>query len=272
MSTPLIPCSAQVLSSNNAQTIGACLESLRCFAEVIVLDGNSTDGTREIVQKFPNVRLVNQPAHLLNAQGHITHFGDMRNVGVEASTYPWIFQLDSDEIATEALVEEIGCIVQKNIPGVFRASRRFVVNGERIERCAGYPVYQHRLFHRSASPGYGKSIHERILLNPGVTLQTLQGEFLSPLPPPQELEAKYRRYLEMEVERLGTLSWSQWCNWILFRNLRSALGLSVLVFLTWVTPGKGKRMPFLYDWQAVRHSLRTIVATVPWRQKLKDKS
>lgn len=45
---------------NEAERIGALLESLQAmdFAEIIVADGGSVDGTQGIVQTFPSVRLV----------------------------------------------------------------------------------------------------------------------------------------------------------------------------------------------------------------------
>ena len=57
--------SAAIICLNEAACIGKCLQSLRDFAEIIVVDSGSTDGTLAIVDEFMRrgfpVRLVNQP-------------------------------------------------------------------------------------------------------------------------------------------------------------------------------------------------------------------
>jgi hypothetical protein len=267
MSANPIPCSVQVLVRNGMPNIQHCLETLADFDEVIVQDGQSTDGTREVAAKFPNVRILNQDPAFIGSDGRIIDFSGMRNASIAAAKHDWVLVVDADEGIREDLRDEVRSIVEAGTPGVYQAFRRFYVHGEKIERCAGYPAYQIRLFHRGLIEGYRKPIHERIALKPGVSMQILRSELPVPLPPAQELNAKYDRYLRMEVKRLGVMPWGQWLRWILFRNLRSAVGLFVLVVLTWVIPGRGKRMPFAYDWQAIRQSLRTIVATFPLRKR-----
>lgn len=239
------------------------METLRDFAEVIVQDGYSTDGTRDAALEFANVRVMDQNRQYLDNEGRITNFAAMRNESISAARYDWILVVDADEGIREDLRDETRAIVESGEPGAYRAFRRFYVGGVRIDRCAGYPAYQIRLFHRSLTTGYAKPIHERLILKPGVVTHTLKSELPVPLPPAHELEAKYRRYLQLESDRLGVVPWSRWIRWMLLRNLRSAIGLSILVLLTWITPGKGKRMPFAYDWQAIRQSLRVIAVTFP---------
>ena len=57
--------SAAIICLNEAACIGKCLQSLRGFAEIIVVDSGSTDGTLAIVDEFARrgfpVRLVSQP-------------------------------------------------------------------------------------------------------------------------------------------------------------------------------------------------------------------
>ncbi|MBQ4009573.1 MAG: glycosyltransferase [Bacteroidales bacterium] len=48
--------SAVILVKNAEKTIGECLESLRLFGEVVLLDNGSTDATLEIASKYPNVK------------------------------------------------------------------------------------------------------------------------------------------------------------------------------------------------------------------------
>lgn len=258
-----IPCTVQLLCRNGMPTIQTCLDTLVRFDEVIVQDGYSTDGTREAAQSFSNVRILDQDPRLLNAEGRILDFSAMRNQSIHAAKHEWLLVVDADESVSKDMVDEVAEIVEKNIPGVYKAFRRFIVKGEPVLYCAGYPAYQIRLFHRSCVVGYQKPVHEKLSVHPDVTVQILRTELPVPMPPPKSLNAKYRRYLDMEVKRLGVVPWSRWWRWVFLRNLRSAVGLTVLATLLWITPKKGKRMPIAYDWQAVRQSLQTIVYTFP---------
>lgn len=263
MKRSLIPCSVQVLTRNSEKNIQQCLETLAPFGEVIVQDGYSTDRTRDIASKFLNVRIMDQDKSLLDSSGRITDFSAMRNQSIAAATYDWVLVVDADEGIREDLTEEVRSIVHANQPGVYKAFRRFIVDGERVIHCAGYPAYQIRLFHRSCVDGYQKPVHERLAVRPGVAVQILKNELPVPMPPPTALDAKYDRYLAMEVKRLGVMPWGRWLRWILVRNLRSALGVTMLTAKVWLVPRKGKRMPIAYEWQAVRQSLRTIIRTFP---------
>lgn len=265
MSSSLIPCTVQILSRNTAHVIGKCLDSLRSFAEVIVHDGYSSDGTRDIAAKYPNVTILDQDQAHLNEEGRITDFSKIRNQSMEAATYNWILVVDADEHIGVDLEREVREIVERDVPGVYQVFRQFYVNGEKIMHCAGYPTYQIRMFHRSAVNGYVKSIHEKLVLKPGVTKQILKTEIAVPLPPAHELETKYRRYLLMEARRQGVMPWGKWFKWVFFRNLRSILGLTLLTLATRLTPKRGKRMPVVYEWQAIRHSFQVILYTFPPR-------
>ncbi|TSC80407.1 MAG: family 2 glycosyl transferase [Candidatus Peregrinibacteria bacterium Gr01-1014_25] len=261
--TPAIPCTVQLLCRNNAASIGACLDSLGEFAEVIVQDGSSTDGTREIALVHPNVRIIDQNRAYIDASSRITDFASMRNESIAAARHDWLFVVDADEAVTPAQTDEVRSIVQRGIPGVFVASRRFVVDGKVIDRCSGYPAEQIRLFHRSLTHGYVKTVHERLHLKNGVTTQHLQEELLVPLPPASSLPAKHARYLDMEVRRLGVVGMGRWTRWILLRNLRTAAGLLLRIAWIRLTPTRATIMPLRYELPYVAHVLRTIVRTFP---------
>ncbi len=263
MTESAIPCSVQMLTHNSAEGLQACLDSVRSFAEVIIQDGFSTDATRSIAEGFSTVHLIDQDRRFLDGNGWIMDFASMRNLGIAAATYDWILMVDSDEEVEPAMAREVAEIVRRNVPGVYKVFRRFIVNGEPVIHCAGYPAYHIRLFHRSCVDGYIKAIHERLAVHPGITVQIMQSELAVPLPPAASLRPKYDRYLHMEVERLGVQSWGHWFRWSFFRNIRSMLGITVLTAGIWLLPKKGKRMPIAYEWQAVRQLFWTMVLTFP---------
>lgn len=248
-----------------------CLESLGVFAEVIVQDGGSTDGTREAARSFSNVRLLEQNPALLDPSGRIEDFSAVRNDGIRAARHDWIFVVDSDERMDSALVEEIRTIVERNVPGVYRAFRRFYLDDKPIIFCAGYPAYQIRLFHRSCTDGYVKPVHERLQLHGGVAVQTLASELPVPLPPVASLPAKEERYLALEVRRFGVLPWGAWLRKMLLRKLLSATWILLRALWLRVLLRPGLRMPFAYEWSGIRYALRVMVWTCPpiTRRKLK---
>jgi GT2 family glycosyltransferase len=84
--------SALVFSKNNADTLCWCLPSVINSEpqdkEVIVVDGNSTDGTFEILKKYEGkIRVIGDSGKGL---------GNARNVGVEAASYDLIACVDTD--------------------------------------------------------------------------------------------------------------------------------------------------------------------------------
>lgn len=258
-----IPCTVQVLTRNNESSIAKCLDTLTDFAEVIVQGGPSTDRTKEIAITYPNVRWMDQNPAYLDGDGRITNFAAMRNESIDAAKHDWIFVVDADEGSKPDMVAEVREITERNRPGVFEAFRRFYIDGEPVMHCSFYPALQIRLFHRTLTEGYGKPVHERLILKPGVMVERLRTELPVPQPPAKTLEAKYDRYLLMEVKRGGVMPWGRWMKWVLWRNLRSIAGLSLRLMRIWLVPRKGKRMPLSHEFSIMRHSLRTIVHTCP---------
>jgi len=88
-----------VLTKNSALTVQKSIESIfqqtRQPDKVVVVDGNSSDGTIEIVKKYP-VKLVSEPG---------LGFGHARNLGVKNASGDIVFFLDSDCYAEPNWIE-----------------------------------------------------------------------------------------------------------------------------------------------------------------------
>ncbi len=84
--------SAAIICLNEAACIGKCLESLRDFAEIVVVDSGSSDATRTIVNEFMRrgfpIRLINQ-AWL--------GYAGQKQFALDQATQPWVFSIDADE-------------------------------------------------------------------------------------------------------------------------------------------------------------------------------
>jgi glycosyltransferase involved in cell wall biosynthesis len=96
--------SAVILTKNEEEMIKDCLESVRFVDEIIIIDANSSDKTREIAQKYtPNIYIYPPPG-----------FADHRNFGLEKSHGQWILYLDADERVTPGLKREVLNLVNSN--------------------------------------------------------------------------------------------------------------------------------------------------------------
>lgn len=93
-----------VLATRNEEVnIARCLESVKGTAdEIIVVDEESSDKTREIAEKF-GAKVILEPHHELF---HIT-----KQKALEKARGEWILQLDADEVVTRPLADEIEKVI-----------------------------------------------------------------------------------------------------------------------------------------------------------------
>ncbi|MCS7092814.1 MAG: glycosyltransferase family 2 protein [Patescibacteria group bacterium] len=94
----MIKISVVIITKNAGQTLAKTLESVRSLAdEIIVVDDNSTDSTRDIAQKFCAKIFVYPERNL----------GRKKNFGIEKAKNTWVLCLDADEVISEELKKEI---------------------------------------------------------------------------------------------------------------------------------------------------------------------
>jgi len=78
-----------MMVQNEERRLGRCLESVAGWvAEIVVVDGGSTDRTMEIAGEF-GARIIERPFD--------GDYATQRNVGLRALTTPWTLVLDADE-------------------------------------------------------------------------------------------------------------------------------------------------------------------------------
>lgn len=199
-----IPATAYVLTLNSAATLPACLESLRDFDDILVVDGNSTDCTREIAVRF-GARVISQSDDA-TPNKRIENFTEVRMRAFAAAKYDWIFQLDSDEVASSEIIETVREAVEKNDQSkAVKFQRLAVVDGRLIRQAYFYPEYCLRLVNRESGIFWNqkRAVHERLMIPDGVTIVIGRGEIRQMWPSLQECKAKDRRYLELAVRPLA---------------------------------------------------------------------
>jgi glycosyltransferase involved in cell wall biosynthesis len=135
-----IPVTVVILTYNEAVNIVPCVESLREFAETIVVDSGSTDGTLEILgDRFPDIRVLKHP---------FQDFGQQRNWALDhvSPSHEWILFFDADERSTPAFADAVRAVVASpgGHVGFFLCYRNFFL-GRWIKRCTMYPTWQLRL-------------------------------------------------------------------------------------------------------------------------------
>lgn len=261
-----------MLTKNNALHLATCLNALQDFHEIIIVDGYSSDATREIAGRCANVRIIDQPRAFLDADGRILDFSAVRNVGLAHASMAWILMVDTGELLPPAFIDEVRKAVS-DVPSVYYANRIFFVDGRRIDRCSGYPARQIRLFHRSCTSGYVKTVHERLQLHPETEVRFLSTPLPEVMPPYTSLAQKYAYYRRLEYRRLGVLPWSRWFRHILWRNIRSCIGLGIKLLGVWLLPGQGNRMPIKYEYAYMLQLCRLTIGLMPFiAQKRKQSS
>jgi len=103
--------SVVMLTYNCERHLRECLESVRWADELVVLDGGSTDATRQILAGYTPV-IREQPSDLICL--HRGNFDVARNVGFTLAGNEWVLVVDSDEVVSAALREEICAVVAAN--------------------------------------------------------------------------------------------------------------------------------------------------------------
>lgn len=92
------PVSVVIITFNEAENIGRCIDAAaKVAAEVVVLDSYSTDATEIIARQ--------KGAHFFQHkfEGHI----QQKNKALSFAKYEWVLSLDADEVLSEEAIQQI---------------------------------------------------------------------------------------------------------------------------------------------------------------------
>lgn len=173
-----INCSIGILTYNSAQGLRACLSSVKDFAEIIIADGGSTDDTLSIARMY-GAKIISQS----NPGCPISDFSLERERTLKVSTCPWFFYLDSDEVMTTELKEEIRRITTlPTIPYKVYKVRYELSTPDFSKRYISYkPYFQTRFFHKDSGAHFIKKVHEKVAFNKDESIGTVTSSWLVPL-------------------------------------------------------------------------------------------
>ena len=147
--------SVTILTKNCQDTLKETLSSIQKFPEVLIFDSGSTDNTLAIAAQFPNVKIIH---------GKFTGFGPTHNVASSHATHSWILSIDSDEVLSSELVEEIFHL-NLDLNKVYQINRKNYFNGKWIRWCGGWhpdPVV--RLYNKTGTRFTDDAVHEKVLV------------------------------------------------------------------------------------------------------------
>lgn len=143
-----------ILTYNSQKYLTKVLNSCTFANEVLIVDSGSQDNTLKIANVFKNTKIINQKW---------LGFGKQKQTGVDLCSNDWVFVLDSDEVITDELRNEI-------LSMSFTCKAYFVPRlnyffGKAIKHCGLYPDATLRLFDKNYAKFSKDEVHEKVLTN-----------------------------------------------------------------------------------------------------------
>ena len=134
-----VPVSAFIMTLNEENNLRACVDSLHWVDEVVIVDSESSDKTRELAERL-GCRVVTK--RLVSWSEHENWV--LRNVTFRNE---WVLNVDADETIPPDLAEEIRAVVTKNTDTVaYRFRRKDYFLGRWLKHASFYPLWLTRLY------------------------------------------------------------------------------------------------------------------------------
>ena len=161
--------SATIITFNEESNIKAACESVAWADEVVVVDSNSTDRTRELAEACGARVITNDwPG-----------FGAQKQFSVDQAKHEWIFSLDADERVSDELKSSIHSLRNAaEVADGYEIARRTYYQQRWIRGGGWYPDRQLRLFRKSKGRWKQRHIHESVKMDPGARVDRLNGDLL----------------------------------------------------------------------------------------------
>lgn len=252
-----IGCSVPILTLNSRVGLEKLLPVLlSVFDDVFIIDGNSTDGTREYARSL-GVRVEEQVLDQA-PNTFIQDFSVVRERSWSLARHDWIFYVDSDEVPTEELLKKVGSIVAENDTRVVHEFIRkaCLPDGRVVEEAFFYPEYCLRLFARSSGVRLrSRPVHERLILPADVRLRRHVEFLLAGWPAPEMFWQKQLKYLALEARATTpSISWAWFLRWGVGYNLGMLFKQAFRALFVFLSARMRRR--FSLPWVYTRHLLR----------------
>ena len=160
--------SACIIAFNEEAKIARAIESVGWADEILVVDSESTDRTREIAESFGAKVIIQK----------WLGFSKQKQLAVESAAHDWIFSLDADEEVSEKLQAEILNLKnsETGLADGYRIPRLSFYLNRPVRHGGWYPDWQLRFFNRQKGRWKDVLIHESLAVNGKV--EKLSGDIL----------------------------------------------------------------------------------------------
>lgn len=199
--------SAIILVHNQKEALKNAIKSVSFCDEIIVIDDNSTDASKEVAQKLG----ANVLSHSLD-----NDFAAQRNFALSQVNHEWVLFVDADEIVSETLKKEIiSTIRQHPTENGFYLRRNDVFLGKTLTHGETAHVHFLRLGRKNKGKwqrpvhefwsieGSVGSLSQPLLHHPHASIQS----FLDKINYYTEIEAKYRKAQGKKSNVLEMIIW-----------------------------------------------------------------
>jgi glycosyltransferase involved in cell wall biosynthesis len=163
--------SATIITFNEESNIKEACESVAWADEIVVIDADSTDSTRERAS-LTGARVITNSW---------PGFAIQKQFAVDQAKHDWVFSLDADERVSPQLAESLRTLRTENpsqLADGYQVARRTYYQGRWIRGGGWYPDRQLRLFRKVAGHWKKRHIHESVEMNSGSKIETLNGDLL----------------------------------------------------------------------------------------------
>ena len=161
--------SAVIIAFNEEAKIADAIKSVAWADEILLVDSESTDRTREIAVEL-GARVIVEKWR---------GFSGQKQFAVDAAANDLVFSLDADERVTPALRDEILSLRDsEKLMDAYRIPRLSVYMGREIRHGSWYPDRQLRLFDRRKGRWQDVVIHESFQMDDGTSIGKLNGDLL----------------------------------------------------------------------------------------------
>ena len=184
-----------VLTRDEETNIGRTLGQLRWAREVLVVDSESSDRTREIAASFPNARIAIR--RFDDFAGQWSHAASMIKTG-------WLLALDADYVVTEALAAELDALAPPPDVDGYEAAFRYAINGHPL-RGALYPP--HIVLVRRGAATFAMDGHAYRIRVPGRVERLRHPIIHDDRKDLRRFIARQKKYMREEAAKLRALPW-----------------------------------------------------------------
>ena len=147
-----LPISVVIITLNEESNIKRCLDSVRLFDEIIIVDSGSTDQTIDIAEKH-GAKVINQDW---------LGFGPQKQFAVNHASNDWVLSVDADEILSEDLIDNIFKVALTDRSIAYAMNRRSYFLGKEVKHSGWNPDWVVRVFNKTVCHFTDDLVHERV--------------------------------------------------------------------------------------------------------------